>query len=121
MRRAATIIVALQAFLFVFYLLTGLIGSQVEFGIVFTYRILPLLVLVILVFIARKWPLIGGTLLTAAGVACLSVVFSTYTADPGGLGSIFAVLVFIFGVLPPLMAGILFILSWRIDRRLGLG
>lgn len=117
-RHVATRIITIHFGFIVLYLILQIISSQERPWYMFLSFVLPAITFVIIILFARRRELISGIISIAIGLACLAIVFSAYRADPSGLGSYLAILVFIFGALPPLIAGVLFISSWRIDKKL---
>ena len=100
------------------YVIANMIKNQRSLWDILLYVILPAIAVILIILIARKRGLIGGIIFITAGLACLIPLFYIYGADPSGLGAVFALLLFIFGCLPLIIVGILFILSWQIDKRL---
>ena len=120
-RRIATLILVFEVVLLVMYLIVSIapfLNSEAELAVFLLYRVLPVVIIIAVIIIARKWELIGGLIIIALGAACLAFVFNMHGLDPGGLGTLFAYFIFILFCTPLVIAGILFILSWRIDNRL---
>jgi hypothetical protein len=75
---------------------------------------IPGLLILIGALVAWKWEGIGGSLLV--GVAVLVTAFLLWAISRGGYGGTYrqvAAIVWLTMALPPLLAGVLFLASWR--------
>ena len=95
----------ISVFWFCFALLSGA-GELGEGGLIQNIpNALPWLLLFVVVYIAWRWELIGGSFVLAAGI--FTIFFFNAFASP----------VVLFGIsLPLILLGGLFMLSWRINR-----
>jgi len=77
---------------------------------------LPGLLILIATFVAWRWERIGGSLLV--GVAILVTAFLLWAISRAGPGRLYQVdaMVWLTMALPPLLAGLLFLASWRRAR-----
>jgi hypothetical protein len=103
---ARTILLIISSFLFLFGLLSGSerYGGGIKGILINSPNALPWLLLFAFVYVAWRWELIGGILLSITGI------FTIFFFD----ASLFVILII---SLPLIVLGLLLILSWYITRK----
>jgi hypothetical protein len=105
---ARTIILIVSSFWFIFALLSG--AEQQGGGLMGVIKnspnAIPWLLLFVFVFIAWRWPHIGGSLIAIAGIVTI-FAFETYES----------LLPFVLISLPLIILGGMFIYSWYLDKK----